>query len=119
LLVHGPERDGEVKKPTATANCRDGVGSAVTDRKLTLFEIHLDDATFTANATATEGSEAALPDEAAADDDEETGGCLARRAGTALLALALLAALAVAAAKLLGGGALDEELDDLADLDEA
>ena len=94
------------------------------DRKLTLFEVNLNDATFTANAKAVKGDDAALPDEedggtsdenGASDDD---GGCAAKRAGTALLALAVLVVLAVAAGKLLGEESLDEELGDLADLDE-
>jgi hypothetical protein len=91
------------------------------ERKLTLFEIHLDDATFTANAT--KGDETALSeeDETTTRDgnEDEAGGCAVKRAGKALLALAVLIAFAVAAGKLLGEEALDEELEDLADLDRA
>jgi hypothetical protein len=94
------------------------------ERKLTLFEIHLDDATFTANASATKGVESALPegeevDAEAEETDEETGGaCPGKGAAKGLLVLVLLVALA-AAAKKLTGDELDEELADLADVDEA
>jgi hypothetical protein len=81
-------------------------------RKLTLFEIHLDDATF----SATKGGELPAPEAASEADEEEGGGCRARRAGRALLVIGLLAAVAVVAAKALGGG-VDEDLADLADLD--
>jgi hypothetical protein len=91
--------------------------SGVADRKLTLFEIHLDDATFTANATATEGGDDPDEAEAAAGDDDETAGCPAKRAGKALLALAVLAVLALAVGRLLGEDLTDEDLDALADLD--
>ena len=93
------------------------------ERKLTLFEIHLDDATFTANASATRGVESALPEgeeaDAEAEETEEAGGaCPGKGAAKGLLVLVLLVALA-AAAKKLTGDELDEELADLAEVDEA
>jgi hypothetical protein len=89
----------------------------VADRKLTLFEIHLDDATFTANATTTEGG-GSPGDEAERDDEDEAAGCPAKRAGKALVGLAVLAVVALVAARLLGEEAMDEDLAALADLDD-
>ena len=83
-------------------------------RKLTLFEIHLDDATFT--ATNADGAVPAGDEEADEPTDDEAGGCRAKRAGRALLVLALLGLSAAAAAKALGGE-VDEELEELAELD--
>jgi hypothetical protein len=96
---------------------------SVTDRKLTLLEIRLDDATFTATArkgdvetgqdeTPDRESEAETETEAEAEDD---GGCLARRAATVLVVVAALGAAAVLASRTLG----DDALADLADLDDA
>lgn len=92
------------------------------DRKLTLFEIHLHDATF--RASSTNGAEALPTDETdeAVDDetvyDEAGGSCAGKGAVKAFLVVAVLAVVALAAKRLLGGD-LDEELSDLADLDEA
>ena len=97
----------------------------MTDRKLTLFEIHLDDASFTANASATEttdraGSGSVDEDEgdseSADGDDGSTGCCPGKRAARALLAVGVLAGVAVAVSRLLGG--VDEDLAGLAALDE-
>lgn len=119
---------GDVNKLTAIDNCRAVVNRAMAGRKLTLFEIHLDDATFTANASATKDADPSLPegeeteaetDEADEDEDEEAGGAgPVKGAARGLLVLVLLAAVA-ALAKKLAGGEVDAELEDLADLDEA
>ncbi len=95
----------------------------MTDRKLTLLEIRLDDATFTATAQKgdVETGQDETPDreaETEAEDEDETeddGGCLARRAATVLLVVAALGAAAVLAGRTLG----DDALADLADLDDA
>lgn len=94
-------------------------------RKLTLFEIHLDDATFTANASATDGIDPSLPEgeavEGETDEPDETekagGACPGKGAARGLLVLVLVVALA-ALAKKLAGEEVDEELEDLVDLDE-
>lgn len=99
----------------------------MTDRKLTLFEIHLDDASFTANASATETTDRtgsgsvgeSEGDSESADGDGDagsTGRCPGRRAARALLAVGVLAGVAVAVSRLLGG--VDEDLAGLAALDE-
>ncbi|ESS06034.1 MAG: hypothetical protein A07HB70_01581 [uncultured archaeon A07HB70] len=87
----------------------------MTDRKLTLLEIRLDDATFTATAQrgdAETGQDETPDRESEAEDD---GGCLARRAATALLVVAALGVAAVLASRALG----DDALAELADLDDA
>jgi hypothetical protein len=102
-----------------TPICLSDVRASMADRKITLLELHLDDASFSANATkgvpslvGDEGSEEA--DER--DDDEEegtTGG--GGRTGTLLGVLLLLVLLAAVARALMGG---DEELEELDELDE-
>lgn len=93
----------------------------MTDRKLTLLEIRLDDATFTATAQKgdVETGQDETPDREAEteaeDETEDDGGCLARRAATVLLVVAALGAAAVLGGRTLG----DDALADLADLDDA
>ena len=93
----------------------------MTDRKLTLLEIRLDDATFTATARKgdVETGQDETPDrESEAETEteaEDDGGCLARRAATVLVVVAALGAAAVLASRTLG----DDALADLADLDDA
>lgn len=89
----------------------------MTDRKLTLFELHLHDATFNATkGIPSLGGDEAADDESDEVEDEEAGGGPGRRRGGELLGVLLLLVLLAAVARALMGK--DGAIEELEDLDE-
>jgi hypothetical protein len=87
-------------------------------KKFTLLELHLDDGSIQLGSKTLRGS-GPSDDEPDAEAGDESGESAGSTVGKLLLASVALALLAAVAKRVLGGGDDLDELEDLADLDEA